>query len=112
MSAEDDVSSPTTTALSWGPFVSLGKLDLAEMRMSDGPFSASFSQLVLLAKLGYGVTTNSTGAVDSPAALDAMQVNVPLSPKEVPAISNVPFSYDVVLEVLETSFPSGAIQRT
>lgn len=47
------------------------------MGMSEGPGSGSN----LGSKCGEGLTTNSTGAVASPAALDAMHVNFPESYK-------------------------------
>lgn len=75
MVAELDVRSDTLT-LCWSvracpPLT----LDLMDVGMSDGPGSGSS----LGSKCGEGLTTSSTGAVASPAALDAMHVNFPES---------------------------------
>lgn len=77
MVAELEVSSDTLTLcwsdLGWPPLT----LDLMDVGMSEGPGSGS----TLGSKCGEGLTTNSTGAVASPAALDAIQVNFPESLK-------------------------------
>lgn len=73
--AELEVTSETLTLcwsdLGWPPLT----LDFMDVGMSEGPGSGSS----LGSKCGEGLTTNSTGAVASPAAFDAMQVNFPES---------------------------------
>lgn len=75
MVAELDVRSDTLTLCwsdrAWPPLT----LDLMDVGMSEGPGSGSS----LGSKCGEGLTTSSTGAVASPAALDAMHVNFPES---------------------------------
>lgn len=75
MVAEVDVTSDTLTRCwserAWPPLT----LDLMEVGMSEGPGSGSS----LGSKCGDGLTTSSTGAVASPAALEAMQANFPES---------------------------------
>ena len=77
MVAELDVTSDTLTLCwserAWPPLM----LDLMEVGMSEGPGSGSS----LGSKCGEGLTTNSTGAVASPAAFDAIHVNFPESLK-------------------------------
>lgn len=75
MTAELEVRSDTLTrcgsALGWPPLT----LDLMDVGMSEGPGSGSS----LGPKCGKALTTSSTGAVASPAALDVMHVNFPES---------------------------------
>lgn len=68
--------------------------------MSEGAGSEEGSRLrlVLLAKCGMAVTMSSTLPVDSPAALEAMQVKFPESLMEVMLISKLPFGKTKVLE--------------
>lgn len=75
--------------------------------MSEGAGSEEGSRLrlVLLARWGMAVTTSSTLPVDSPAALEAMQVKFPESFMEVTLISKLPLGKTKVLEGEEISQP-------
>lgn len=70
-----DVRSDTLTLCSSERACPPLTFDLMDVGMSDGPGSGSS----LGSKCGEGLTTSSTGAVASPAALDAMHVNFPES---------------------------------
>lgn len=98
--AEFPVSSTSETLRS-APLVSLlGSATFEEVRMSEGAGSEDGSRLrlVLFARLGVTVTTSSTLPVDSPAALEAMQVKFPESFTEVALISRLPFGKTNVLK--------------
>lgn len=75
--------------------------------MSEGAGSEEGSRLrlVLLARWGMAVTTSSTLPVDSPAALEAMQVKFPESFMEVTLISKLPLGKTKVLEGEKISQP-------
>lgn len=68
--------------------------------MSEGAGSEDGSRLrlVLFARWGVAVTTSSTLPVDSPAALEAMQVKFPESFPEVTLISRLPLGKTNVLK--------------
>lgn len=68
--------------------------------MSEGAGSEDGSRLrlVLFAKWGVAVTTSSTLPVDSPAALEAMQVKFPESFSDVTLISRLPLGKTKVLK--------------
>lgn len=103
MRAEFPVSSINETLRS-APLVSLlGSATLEEVRMSDGAGSEDGSRLrlVLLARWGIAVTTSSTLPVDSPAALEAMQVKLPESFRDVTLISRLPLGKTKVLKQIE-----------
>lgn len=74
--------------------------------MSESPGSSRMWP-VLLTNKGKGIMLISTAAVAMPAALDATQLNAPLSFSVVMRISRVPLAYRMVRELLCTSFPSG-----
>lgn len=100
MRAEFPVSSTNETLRS-APLVSLlGRATFEEVRMSEGAGSEDGSRLrlVLFARWGIAVTTSSTLPVDSPAALEAMQVKFPESFREVTLISRLPLGKTNVLE--------------
>lgn len=107
MRAEFPVSSTKETRRS-APLVSLfGSATFEEVRMSEGAGSEEGSRLrlVLLARWGMAVTTSSTLPVDSPAALEAMQVKFPESFMEVTLISKLPLGKTKVLEREKISQP-------
>lgn len=102
MRAEFPVSSTKETLRS-PPRVSLfGIKTFDEVRMSEGAGSlvsdGSLLRLVLFARWGIGVMSSSTLPVDSPAALEAMQVKFPASFREVTLISKLPFGKTNVLK--------------
>lgn len=100
MRAEFPVSSTNETLRS-APLVSLlGSATLEEVKMSEGAGSEDGSRLrlVLFAKWGVAVTTSSTLPVDSPAALEAMQVKFPESFSDVTLISRLPLGKTKVLK--------------
>lgn len=103
MRAEFPVSSTNETLRS-APLVSLfGNATLEEVRISEGAGSDDWSRLrlVLFARWGIGVTTSSTRPVDSPAALEAMQVKFPESFRDVTLISRLPLGKTKVLKQIE-----------
>lgn len=86
--------------------------------MSEGAGSEDGSRLrlVLFARWGIAVTTSSTLPVDSPAALEAIQVKFPESFTDVALISKLPLGKTNVLKQVETHFKkcphaSGAAPR-
>ncbi|TNN34233.1 hypothetical protein EYF80_055606 [Liparis tanakae] len=103
MRAEFPVNSTNETLRS-APLVSLpGRATLEEVRMSDGACSEDGSRprLVLFARWGIAVTTSSTLPVDSPAALEAMQVKLPESFRDVTLMSRLPLGKTNVLKRIE-----------
>lgn len=77
--------------------------------MSERPGSSRMWP-VLLTNKGKGIMLISTAAVAMPAALEATQLNAPLSFSVVMRISRVPLSYRMVRELLCTNLPSGERQ--
>lgn len=106
MSAEFPVSSTNDTLRSPLLVSLLGSATLDEVRISDGAGSEDGSRLrlVLFARWGIAVTTSSTLPVDSPAALEAMQVKFPESLREVTLISKLPLGKTKVLKEIVKSF--------
>lgn len=104
MRAESPVSSTNETFRSPAPLVSLlGSAALEDVRISDGAGSedGSLLRLVLFARWGIAVTTSSTLPVDSPAALEAMQVKFPESLSDVTLISRLPLGKTKVLKRMD-----------
>lgn len=100
MRAEFPVNSTNETLRS-APLVSLATFE--EVRMSDGACSEDGSRprLVLFARWGIAVTMSSTLPVDSPAALEAMQVKLPESFRDVTLMSRLPLGKTNVLKRIE-----------
>lgn len=114
MRAESPVSSTNETFRSPAPLVSLlGSAALEDVRISDGAGSedGSLLRLVLFARWGIAVTTSSTLPVDSPAALEAMQVKFPESLSDVTLISRLPLGKTKVLKRMVMEGKKNIIKR-
>lgn len=106
MRAEFPVNSTNETLRSAALDSLLGSDTLEEVRMSEGAGSEAGSRLrlVLFAKWGIAVTTSSTLPVDSPAALEAMQVKLPESFRDVTLISRLPLGKTKVLKQIKSFY--------